>query len=1545
MSRFSSSHQFNMVQTIHNPYSRKRALPNIMSSDEHANRSHGRNSGENDGRRGVAAAMIRTASAAATTAIRTAAFAAIRTGTAASAAPAPAGILQQAQPQAVAQSDAGWGGARKNAGRKAKNVSNTTKPRGQLGVAALWFPKRKTTHCSNITLSITDTHDDAKMEVQLPADAAVHLSGTNQDTALSRPSLADPGPAAPSGNPNKNETRARLVEEERAINAGREEQAIYDGLMGLAAEAKSNFDRHNFASMFQLGNLQGHEDDISDNDGDWDDDSGFDLEGVANEDDLPVHIQKILRLRQKYTPGTSSTLGQYLHKVKHSMKSRSAEVCRGMTYIPPPADPLSQVSLDPADWYRSQYWVYVFLPFQQFTARCGNLSEFCCIHCGKKGGLLSKGQYFRPMFDHAKITWLLHRRVQCKCRKTFAEIDPRFLNQLPTEIVDRFPFMTTSSGFGMHRMIMYQFLSFATKGIFVGAFTDSYNEILRLQHSYQHVSFLDTLHDRKKQSVQQAATTMPQTFHAFSSPGEFNGILLPKGLVRTLFFRMMRVMDPYMQKSFQTVVDEGASSDHTFKYGDSIYDFQRSGKIYTASWTMMTLNGKVALSRLVYTKGNDEIRSVCQEHKQVRLTAGVPKLKRFESDGGGDRALVVECFPELAEGTVPFRAKKVDGLPCARIADSDIVYLSTYGKVNDWAGAVLNTILKEYASDDEILVGLDTEWNTDETYDLTRTLQIAFDSKLSSKVAVIHLSRINAFTSETFPNQLRILLEDSRIIATGVNVAGDVRRLNRLGVCVTRMCDLKQLGLQLDSNIVGGFGLKSLCARFLLLGVDKSNQAHENWAQIPLPASLLQYAALDAKLSLALAQTMLKKAQSKLSQTVPANSCHAAVQPGATVNIVLHQKICACATVVFMGGIDGAQQMWGNLCIGKGKSLVKIDHLLLASSKPPYYYQPVSGDDQGGAWDRTRATLGSVFSDARDISKDCIIAVPTDSLVPQIPKAGMKQPPVPRFVNTVDVFDAASAVNGCVGTARSTDEAAEIGFDGDDYDDDSSNDEPMRSRDKKDIFHVVHSLPISKKSPLRAAVRRLLVHATFEFDKDDFDSVFEYLLQAKKVASVEQALEHFHFNKEWWRRRVKMPVRPANKHAAAVSIVHKLVKESMNEIYDDALKSFLDRLELEAQHGKFEEVDDVEIFKCVGRDSNGLDLYLRNRGSRAENLHQKMKSVFGNYCVGAQAGHYLLVLTSYRYNINVGIARRDEQDFGHPWHFLVDRIQIRTQQIYGFNLYPQHKNVQLAPSVPGHVAVGIGPLCYDPDYVDTGECHQNLRGDMRFLAEKMNLVLPPLPLSHRDEHKIFNDYVKAHPSMKAADFRALARDFKSRSDGLTIFPKLPSILKAHYNQWKENRLIDGAESKIKAKLNTVLGELAVPSTSASRARTAAMPANELGLLCNDAKLHVEESQNPLPVPPPAAPGQLAFVATVSNQQRKPKRCVYFPFCPKDAYDCGGWQLGLTCSQLGSSIPPIESLQLAKREHRNEQKRIRAAEKRASVKRQRIDDSGTHCKNL
>ena len=110
-----------------------------------------------------------------------------------------------------------------------------------------------------------------------------------------------------------------------------------------------------------------------------------------------------------------------------------------------------------------------------------------------------------------------------------------------------------------------------------------------------------------------------------------------------------------------------------------------------------------------------------------------------------------------------------------------------------------------------------------------------------------------------------------------------------------------------------------------------------------------------------------------------------------------------------------------------------------------------------------------------------------------------------------------------------------------------------------------------------------------------------------------------------------------------------------------------------------------------------------------ENIHQKMKSCVGSWNVGVETSHYLLLLLSFRYNISTSIKRCGKPDFGHPHISLIDRLQLRIQQIYNVLVWPNHTNILQFKPVENFASIGIGELNYSNLFTEKGEPDKRIK--------------------------------------------------------------------------------------------------------------------------------------------------------------------------------------------------------------------------------------------
>ena len=103
------------------------------------------------------------------------------------------------------------------------------------------------------------------------------------------------------------------------------------------------------------------------------------------------------------------------------------------------------------------------------------------------------------MFYFDKIVWVLHRRFQCtSCKHTIAVIDPRLISQLPTRIAERFEFVTTNLGLGVHKSMVEAMSFMVMNSMLHGGFTRMINELLLIKYSKVKLAYYNHVYDKSK---------------------------------------------------------------------------------------------------------------------------------------------------------------------------------------------------------------------------------------------------------------------------------------------------------------------------------------------------------------------------------------------------------------------------------------------------------------------------------------------------------------------------------------------------------------------------------------------------------------------------------------------------------------------------------------------------------------------------------------------------------------------------------------------------------------------------------------------------------------------------------------------------------------------------------------------------------------------------------------------------------------------------------------------------------------------------------------
>ena len=392
--------------------------------------------------------------------------------------------------------------------------------------------------------------------------------------------------------------KAEQDKRDRAERLEREEGEVAEVLALWRRDNQSNVENRNVAAGGEGdGGGDGDDDDDeedyhSDDDYEEDDDEG----NISISDN---NNSRKSRASARYKPPPGSTLYNYLETRKAELTAERS-LNTGQAWFPPEHAALGK-EVNPMHFCKEAAWIHRFAPFYSRRLPEGKqeIKDYTCIHCNEKGNLESNGCYWRPQHYFDREVWLLHRRLVCKkkngcgCGRTFAEFHPKFMEQLPSAVVESFPFMVTASGIGMHRAMMFQFLFLATKGVLFSTYAKSINEMKMARYWTTHGVYLDLLADTvvAKTKLKTMDDFTPRPFPPYKSVGEYNGILLKPRLLKKLFLQFMRSRETYMQESFQLHPDESEASDHSFKFAKQVTVFNRGGRVWLCTYDSMSLGG------------------------------------------------------------------------------------------------------------------------------------------------------------------------------------------------------------------------------------------------------------------------------------------------------------------------------------------------------------------------------------------------------------------------------------------------------------------------------------------------------------------------------------------------------------------------------------------------------------------------------------------------------------------------------------------------------------------------------------------------------------------------------------------------------------------------------------------------------------------------------------------------------------------------------------------------------------------------------------------
>jgi hypothetical protein len=335
--------------------------------------------------------------------------------------------------------------------------------------------------------------------------------------------------------------------------------------------------------------------------------------------------------------------------------------------------------------------------------------------------------------------------------------------------------------------------------------------------------------------------------------------------------------------------------------------------------------------------------------------------------------------------------------------------------------------------------------------------------------------------------------------------------------------------------------LSDLAKRHVDIAINKVGQ-HENYACHRLSREFQKYCAIDAKISRMIHTSIshqlgsdgITKFRDQLTGLSIADN----------VQVFMRGQVVAKGAVEFVGG-GGNMSKWGTRKIGKGLALIRITEVLSPGTTPPLRYIAETGNDTCGK----QLTLFDIIQQ----DDPPLIAAKTSSLLQAVPS----QIKTIQRATPDTVMGSNSETTSVI---ERMDEASSSMIDNDEW-------IGPRSRLKEDLWHWYHNLPLPRGCPIHSLVDELLIHASCNFVREDYEAV-RSILVTKNVPDI---MAHFYHNRERWRQRVRMEPPTAADHAANIRVLRVYIAADpvMNEYYTPELDEYLKSLQTCARRVHF----------------------------------------------------------------------------------------------------------------------------------------------------------------------------------------------------------------------------------------------------------------------------------------------------------------------------------------------------------------------------------------
>ncbi|KAL3770800.1 hypothetical protein ACHAWU_006359 [Discostella pseudostelligera] len=259
-----------------------------------------------------------------------------------------------------------------------------------------------------------------------------------------------------------------------------------------------------------------------------------------------------------------------------------------------------------------------------------------------------------------------------------------------------------------------------------------------------------------------------------------------------------------------------------------------------------------------------------------------------------------------------------------------------------------------------------------------------------------------------------------------------------------------------------------------------------------------------------------------------------------------------------------------------------------------------------------------------------------------------------------------------------------------------------------------------------------------------------------------------------------------------------------------------DNLLKEILEGYYSDPPGIELY-CVRlredgtlmRNKYGMEIIECSRGTnRTEAYHKNIMVAFGSWAQGVEMSDCLLRERRHRHNQNVSEKRRfGFPRIGHYDTWLVDLLQILVMKNHNLRIYPDLSNTsEYVSTDESFDSIALHSCRLDKAvrdrYAEIDKNSIKLTRDQQYLCRVMGTPMPFLPFSGEQEYKAYAKFVIG--DIIPTDDEDAAIGFCPFVDGTGVFPKLPTHMRTHKDQWERNQRVKESVRRVKRKNDTLL---------------------------------------------------------------------------------------------------------------------------------------------